>query len=221
MDKNSANKDDSSSSLLMELLKKYTTRIDERETSRQEDTRVYQQQQKAQTDEIEKLKETVTQLQSTTTSSSVPSQSTTNVNQEKSNISYKKKWEEAEAKYRNLEKKYHQLETGGIKRLQDKIDQLQRENNQFKLIKERIAEICSCRQLTNIQLEQLKLLVNSSDVSIETIANKNDFHQQTIKLRDILIVHNNELLTKIEETLKRKRKRDQYENDSDNNDNNH
>ncbi|CAF4558633.1 unnamed protein product [Rotaria sp. Silwood1] len=205
----------------MELLKKYTTRIDERETSRQEDTRVYQQQQKAQTDEIEKLKETVTQLQSTTTSSSVPSQSTTNVNQEKSNISYKKKWEEAEAKYRNLEKKYHQLETGGIKRLQDKIDQLQRENNQFKLIKERIAEICSCRQLTNIQLEQLKLLVNSSDVSIETIANKNDFHQQTIKLRDILIVHNNELLTKIEETLKRKRKRDQYENDSDNNDNNH
>lgn len=82
------------------------------------------------------------------------------------------------------------------------------------MIKERIAEICSCRQLTNTQLEQLKQLVNcNNDLSIETIANKNDFHQQTIKLRDVLITHNNELLNKIEELIKKKRKRDQYEND--------
>ncbi|CAF2510043.1 unnamed protein product [Rotaria sp. Silwood2] len=221
MDKNSPNKDESSSSLLMELLKRYTTRVDERETLRQEDTRVYAQQQKTQIDEIEKLKETVNKLQSKTGSSYVPDQSKTNLNEEKTNINYKKKWEEAEAKYRNLEKKYRQLETSTVKQLQDKINQLQRDNNQFKLIKERIADICSCRQLTNMQLEQLKLLVNSNNLSIETIANKNDFHQQTIKLRDILVEHNNELLTKIEETLKRKRKRNQYENESDDDDNNH
>ncbi|CAF0921345.1 unnamed protein product [Rotaria sordida] len=223
MDKNSSNKDESTSSSLMELLRKYTTRVDERETLRQEDTRVYQQQQKVQIPEIEKLKETPHKLQSKTSSTSISNQSTTNLNEEKSNINYKKKWEETEAKYHNLEKKYRQLETGTIKQLQNKIDQLQRDNSQFKLIKERIGEICSCRQLTNMQLEQLKLLVNhNNDLTIETIANKNDFHQQTIKLRDVLIIHNNQLLSRIEEILKRKRKRDQYENDvtDDDDDNN-
>ncbi|CAF0986168.1 unnamed protein product [Rotaria sordida] len=223
MDKNSSNKDESTSSSLMELLRKYTTRVDERETLRQEDTRVYQQQQKVQIPEIEKLKETPHKLQPKTSSTSISNQSTTNLNEEKSNINYKKKWEETEAKYHNLEKKYRQLETGTIKQLQNKIDQLQRDNSQFKLIKERIGEICSCRQLTNMQLEQLKLLVNhNNDLPIETIANKNDFHQQTIKLRDVLIIHNNQLLSRIEEILKRKRKRDQYENDvtDDDDDNN-
>ncbi|CAF0915889.1 unnamed protein product [Rotaria sordida] len=224
MDKNSSNKDESTSSSLMELLRKYTTRVDERETLRQEDTRVYQQQQKVQIPEIEKLKETPHKLQPKTSSTSISNQSTTNLNEEKSNINYKKKWEETEAKYHNLEKKYRQLETGTIKQLQNKIDQLQRDNSQFKLIKERIGEICSCRQLTNMQLEQLKLLVNhNNDLPIETIANKNDFHQQTIKLRDVLIIHNNQLLSRIEEILKRKRKRDQYENevtDDDDNNNN-
>jgi hypothetical protein len=88
--------------------------------------------------------------------------------------------------------------------------------NIFQVIKERIGEICSCRQLTNTQIEQLRLLVNKTNqnnISIETIANKNDFHQQTIKLREILTVHNDELINKIDELIKRKRKRDQYEED--------
>jgi len=63
-------------------------------------------------------------------------------------------------------------------------------------------------------LEQLKLLVNNNNnTSIEPIANKNDFHQQTIKLRSILVQHNDELLNKIDEIIKKKRKRNQYEDD--------
>lgn len=58
----------------------------------------------------------------------------------------------------------------------------------------------------------MKALINN-DLSIEIIANKNDFHQQTIKLRDILTKHNDELLHRIEELMKKKRKRSQYEND--------
>ncbi len=46
--------------------------------------------------------------------------------QEKSTINYKAKWEESEAKYR-------QLESGTIKQLQDKINQLQQDNNQMKV----------------------------------------------------------------------------------------
>ena len=71
--------------------------------------------------------------------------------------------------------------------------------------------------MTNAQIEQLKLLVNQNSsvpLSIETIANKNDFHQQTIKLRDILVTQNNHLLSRIEEMINRKRKRDQVENQS-------
>ena len=74
-------------------------------------------------------------------------------------------------------------------------------------------------------MEQLKILVNktnSTNFPIETIANKNDFHQQTIKLREILTTHNDELLNKLEEMIKKKRKRDQYEDDlTDDNDSNH
>ncbi|CAF1604402.1 unnamed protein product [Rotaria magnacalcarata] len=213
MDKNPPNNNESASPSLIELLKKYTSRVDERETLRQDDTFDCQQQQQIETGHIEKFTKTVTKLQSNASSINIPNQSMKNFGEAKSNIDYKRKWEEAETRYRNLEKKYHQLETGTVKQLQDKIDQLQRDDNQFKFIKARIVEICSSRQLTNIQLEQLKLLVNSNDLSIETIANKNDFHQQTIKLRDILITHNNELLNRFEELMNKKRKRNQYEND--------
>ncbi len=84
-----------------------------------------------------------------------------------------------------------------------------------QLIKERIGEICSYRQLTNTQIEQLKLLVNNNNnnLPIEIIANKNDFHQQTLKLRDVLVKHNDELLNRLEEMIKKKRKRNQYEDD--------
>jgi hypothetical protein len=41
--------------------------------------------------------------------------------------------EESETKYRLLEKKYRQLETVTVKQLQDKITQLERENNQMKV----------------------------------------------------------------------------------------
>lgn len=59
----------------------------------------------------------------------------------------------------------------------------------------------------------MKSLINNN-VSIETIANKNDFLQQTRKLRDVLLKHNDELLTKIDDIIKKKRKRNQYEDDS-------
>ena len=66
--------------------------------------------------------------------------------------------------------------------------------------------------MANAQIEQLKLLVNN-DLLTDTIANKDDFHQQTKKLRDTFVTHNTELLNKLEEVLNKKRKRDQCEND--------
>lgn len=45
MDRNLLNKDESSSLSLMELLKKYTTQVDQRGISRQEDPRASQKQQ--------------------------------------------------------------------------------------------------------------------------------------------------------------------------------
>lgn len=76
------------------------------------------------------------------------------------------------------------------------------------MIKERIAEIGLCRQLTSEQFEQLKYLVsNDQSLPIETIANKNDFLQQTRKLREILLKHNEEFLDRLDQVLKKKRKR--------------
>jgi hypothetical protein len=73
-------------------------------------------------------------------------------------------------------------------------------------------------------MEQLKSLVNEN-IPAETIANKNDFHQQTLKLRDIVVKHNDELLNRLEEMITKKRKRDQHgvdlsggENDNDGDD---
>ncbi len=60
--------------------------------------------------------------------------------------------------------------------------------------------------------------MNNSSNSIEIIANKNDFLQQTRKLRDILLKHNDELIKKIDEIIKKKRKRTQYEDDLSDND---
>ena len=62
-----------------------------------------------------------------------------------------------------------------------------------------------------------------NDLSIQTIANKNDFHQQTKNLRAILQAQNNEFLKRLEEIMTKKRKRDQDKNDitDDDNDNNH
>jgi hypothetical protein len=60
--------------------------------------------------------------------------------------------------------------------------------------------------------------MNNSNNSIEIIANKNDFLQQTRKLRDILLKHNDELINKIDEIIKKKRKRTQYEDDLSDND---
>ena len=81
------------------------------------------------------------------------------------------------------------------------------------MIKDRIAEISSCRQFTNVQYEQLKFLLNDHNIPIEPIANKTDFLQQTLKLRDVLTRHNDQLLLKIDEMIKKKRKRNQYEED--------
>lgn len=89
----------------------------------------------------------------------------------------------------------------------------------FQHIKDRFAEICACRQLTNLQMEQLKLLVNN-DVPAETIASKNDLHQQTLKLREIVAKQNDEFLHRLEEMIKRKRKRSQFEADSSGDDDN-
>ena len=86
-----------------------------------------------QTDEIQKLKETVNKLQSKPSSGSDFIQQLTNLTEDKTDINYKTKWEESETKYRLLEKKYRQLETVTIKQLQDKITQLERENNQMKV----------------------------------------------------------------------------------------
>lgn len=87
----------------------------------------------AESDEIKKLKETVNQLQSETRSIAASNNITTNPIEETSNMDYKRRWEEAETKYRSLEKKYYQLENVTVKQLQDKVDQLQRDNNQFKV----------------------------------------------------------------------------------------
>jgi predicted RNase H-like nuclease (RuvC/YqgF family) len=83
-----------------------------------------------QTDEIEKLKQTVNILQ---TKPSSISDTIQQIDDDKTNINYKTKWEESEAKCHQLEKKCRQLETGTIKQLQDKITQLERENNQIKV----------------------------------------------------------------------------------------
>lgn len=49
---------------------------------------------------------------------------------------------------------------------------------------------------------------NDSDVlPIEIIATKNDFLQQTRKLREILVKHQDEFLTKIDQLITKKRKR--------------
>ncbi|UJR29149.1 hypothetical protein I4U23_010363 [Adineta vaga] len=176
---------------LIDLLKKYTTRVDERETLWKEGTRACRQEQNTQNDEIQRLKDSVQRLQSNSTVIQTPS-----------TIDYKAKWEESEAKYHQLENKYQQLE--------NKIDQLQHDANHMKLIKERILEICSCHKLTHQQIEQLKLLVNNN-ISIESIANKNDFHQQTLKIRDILVKHNDELFNRLEDMINKKRKRNIYE----------
>jgi hypothetical protein len=109
MDWNLVNKNQSANSSLMELLKKYTTGVDERGSLPKESAGV------GQIDETQKPK------------------MNSNFDQEKSTVNYKAKWEESEAKYRALENKYRQLETATTKQLQDKIDQLQRENRQMKV----------------------------------------------------------------------------------------
>ncbi len=86
-----------------------------------------------QTDEIEKLKETLNKIQTKPSSISDHNHQSTNLNDDKTNINYKTKWEEAETKCRILENKCHQLETVTVKQLQDKIDQLQRDHNQMKV----------------------------------------------------------------------------------------
>ena len=86
-----------------------------------------------------------------------------------------------------------------------------------QIITDRIGEICSCRRLTTQQIDQLKQILassgSSSAPSIEIIANKSDFHQQTIQLRDILVTHNNALLARMEEIVTKKRKRDSIEDE--------
>jgi len=57
-------------------------------------------------------------------------------------------------------------------------------------------------------------LVNDNQMPIDTIANKNDFLQQTRKIRDMLKEQNDELLSQIDQLFKNKRKRAQFENDS-------
>jgi hypothetical protein len=150
MDKTPVNKDTSTAASLLDLLKQYTTRVDDRETIWKDGTRACRQQQKGleensknclfpffvvlvQTDEIDKLKETVTKLQTKASSILDTDQQTTNTIEIKSDINYKAKWEESEAKYRLLEKKLRQLETGTVKQLQDKIDQLEQDYNQMKV----------------------------------------------------------------------------------------
>ena len=84
-----------------------------------------------------------------------------------------------------------------------------------QIISDRIGEICSCRRLTSHQVDRLKQIIHSTESSpapsIEIIANKSDFHQQTIKLRDILVTYNNELLARMEDIVTKKRKRDPME----------
>lgn len=90
-----------------------------------------------------------------------------------------------------------------------------------QIVRDRIAEICSSRQLTDVQFERLKSLVNGNPLTafqVEPIANKTDFHQQTLKLRDMLIKENDGLLKKIEELISKKRKRNQSEDQSSNDD---
>jgi polyhydroxyalkanoate synthesis regulator phasin len=149
MDDNSPAKTEPTTPTLGDLLRKYTTRIDERETLWKAGTRACREQQKgtesgrtcsvlsfifsAQTNEIERLRTSVHDLQSKSSSNADQSTTTTKPNEEKSAVNYKAKWEESEAKYHQLEKMYRQLENGTVKQLQDKIDQLQRDYNQMKV----------------------------------------------------------------------------------------
>ncbi|CAF0960833.1 unnamed protein product [Adineta ricciae] len=197
MEGNPSSKSEPETPSLLALLKKYTTRNDERESLWKEGTLACRQEQKSQSEEIQRLQETVNKLQSKPSSAASITNST---------IDYKAKWEQSEAKYRQLEKKYQEL--------QNKTDQLQLDANQAKIIKEHIAEICSCQKLTNSQVEQLKSLVKNN-VPVEPIASKNDFHQQTVHLRDILAEHNNKLLDQLEKMINKKRKRNVYDEDDD------
>lgn len=179
------NKDELTSTSVTNLLKTYRDKMEQRETMWK----------KAQENEIERLKQ----------------------NQTNCLDDYKAKWENAEAQCRQWEKKFEDLENETIKPLKAKIDQLESDYHQMKIIRDRVEEICSCRQLTNIHFEQLKSLVNgtnSSTTQFETIANKNDFHQQTLKLREIFNKQNEDLLKKIEELISRKRKRNQSDDES-------
>ena len=58
----------------------------------------------------------------------------------------------------------------------------------------------------------------NNNVPVEPIASKNDFHQQTVHLRDILAEHNNKLLDQLEKMINKKRKRNVYDEDDDDDD---
>lgn len=85
-------------------------------------------------------------------------------------------------------------------------------------MRDQINEVFACHQTTSIQLENIRTFVNQDNFCfepIETIADKNDFHQQTLTLRSILIKENTEFLNRIEQLINKKRKRDQNSDDED------
>ena len=149
--------DDSECVSLVDLLRKYTKRIDERETLWKEGTRACREQQKGrrdqrslyssflsfsvQTNEIQRLKESLNKCQLPRQSLPNPSPSTRSLNGEPLDLNYKKRCEEAEAKCRLWEEKYHQLESRTKKESQEKTQQLQHETQRVKV----------CNQLTLVE----------------------------------------------------------------------
>ena len=137
MDGNVNSRRESNTSSLMELLKRYSERVNERETLVKESTHLTRTSMKSkQPFDHPRSYLFISFSDNLDESYKDQSQSKIPVHTHPSDlekINYKAKWEESESRYRFLERKYHQLETQTIKQMQEKIDQLQRESNQLKV----------------------------------------------------------------------------------------
>ena len=149
MDKTTTKRSESEGVTLVDLLRKFTKQIDERETLWKEGTRACREQQKGrseerwswmshlsflvQTNEIQRLKESLNQGQHPRQSLPNSSPSTRSLNGESLDLQYKKRCDEAEAKCRLWEEKFHQLESRTKKELQEKTQQLQDETQRVKV----------------------------------------------------------------------------------------
>lgn len=135
MDGNGNQRREAGSSSLMELLKRYSERVNERETLVKESSHLSRTPIRSKSILLLLLPFTFIFLAHVDETHKDPSMKypVHTLPSDTEKINYKAKWEESESKYRLLEKKYLQLESQTLRPMQDKIEQLQRESNQFKV----------------------------------------------------------------------------------------